>query len=357
MTPLAREIAEIIADEGPIGVDRYMALCLGHPLHGYYATRDPFGAGGDFVTAPEISQMFGELLGLWCAEVWSRMGAPAKIALVELGPGRGTLMADALRAARALPGFRDAIEVTLVETSATLREIQSARLDGAGVPLRWAATVDEALGDAPVIVLANEFFDALPIRQFVATPAGWRERLVGLDGGRLAFGLASGPPRDLSLPGRAPGAVIETCAPGAAIAARIGAHLSVQGGAMLAIDYGEAASAGDTLQAVKAHLFADPLAEPGDADLTAQVDFGALARAGASAGARAAPLVRQAELMERLGLGLRAERLKRSASPEQARAIDAAAARLIDRAPTGMGALFKALALAHPRLALPAFDS
>ncbi|MFD1332370.1 SAM-dependent methyltransferase, partial [Methylopila musalis] len=200
MTPLAREIAEIVAGEGPIGVDRYMALCLGHPVHGYYATRDPFGAQGDFVTAPEISQMFGELLGLWCAEVWARMGRPAQVALVELGPGRGTLMADALRAARALPGFREAMNVTLVETSPTLREIQRARLDGAGVPVRFASAVDEALGGTPAIVLANEFFDALPIRQFVATPGGWRERLVGLDGDRLAFGLAAAAPRDLSLP-------------------------------------------------------------------------------------------------------------------------------------------------------------
>ncbi|MFJ5488468.1 class I SAM-dependent methyltransferase, partial [Hansschlegelia beijingensis] len=191
MTALEREIVELISHEGPITVARYMGLCLGHPAHGYYVTRDPFGPQGDFVTAPEISQMFGELIGLWCAEVWRQMGSPGRVVLVELGPGRGTLMKDLLRAAKAVPGFRAALDVVLVETSPTLRDVQAGTLAETGAAPRWAATVEEALSaPAPAIVVANEFFDALPIRQFVRTEAGWRERLVGLSGDRsLAFGL------------------------------------------------------------------------------------------------------------------------------------------------------------------------
>ncbi|GLK79237.1 class I SAM-dependent methyltransferase [Methylopila turkensis] len=358
MTPLAREIAATIAQDGPITVARYMALCLGHPVHGYYATRDPFGAGGDFVTAPEVSQMFGELLGLWCAEVWRRMGEPSRVALIELGPGRGTLMADALRAAKVAPGFREAITVALVETSPTLREIQRKTLEPSGAHVRWAATIEEAL-DAPLpaLVLANEFFDALPVRQFVRTEAGWRERLVGLADGALAFGLAAEPPADLPLPERPAGATLELNPEGLAVAARIGAHVAAHGGAALAIDYGEGRSAGDTLQAVRGHRFVDPLGDPGEADLTAQVDFGALGRAARGAGAAVTPLLPQADLLERLGLAARATALKARATPAQAEAIDAAVLRLTDRAPKAMGALFKALAFADPRLGpLPAFD-
>jgi len=410
MTPLGREIAETIAQEGPITVARYMALCLGHPTYGYYATRDPFGAAGDFVTAPEISQMFGELIGLWCAEVWRRMGEPARVQLIELGPGRGTLMADALRAAKAVPGFRDALDVTLVETSPALQDVQKRTLGGAGVPLRWAETVEEALdapppsplrggvgggGGAgssakpgtrsiavspeasssaplptpprkgegsgasplPAIVLANEFFDALPVRQFVRAEAGWRERMVGLVDGALAFGLAVEPPGDLRLPSRPIGFVLELNPEAVAVAARIGAHIAAHGGAALALDYGEAYSAGDTLQAMRRHGFVDPLAEPGEADLTAQVDFGALARAGRAAGARPMALLPQADLLERLGLHARAAQLARNATPAQADAIEAAVRRLTDRSPSGMGALFKALAIGHPALgALPGFE-
>lgn len=357
MTPLGREIAETIAQDGPITVERYMALCLGHPSHGYYATRDPFGASGDFVTAPEITQMFGELIGLWCAEVWRRMGEPARVALIELGPGRGTLMADALRAARAVPGFRDALDVTLVETSPTLRQIQRENLAATGVPLRWALTIEEALGARPILLLANEFFDALPIRQFVRTEAGWRERMVGLVDGALAFGLAAEPPADLRLPSRPIGFVLELNPQGVAIAARIGAHLAAHGGAALALDYGEAYSAGDTLQAMRRHGFVDPLAEPGEADLTAQVDFGALARAGRAAGAASMALLAQADLLERLGLHARAAQLSRTATSSQADAIGGAVRRLTDRSPSGMGALFKALAIGHPALGpLPGFE-
>lgn len=355
MTPLGREIASLIVQEGPIDVARYMALCLSHPTHGYYATRDPFGLAGDFTTAPEISQMFGELLGLWCASVWAQMGQPARFTLVELGPGRGTLMADMLRAGKAAPGFREAADIVLVETSPTLRAVQASALQDAGV--RWASTVDEALLPLPAIVVANEFFDALPIRQFVRTPDGWRERLVGVDAtGALAFGLAGEGPSDVALPERAVGSALEICPEALAIAARIGGHLASHGGAALAIDYGAAHSSGDTLQAMKRHAFADPLGEPGEADLTAHVDFGALSAAARLSGAATMALVSQGELLVRLGLAARAERLSRNASEAQRADIAAAAARLTDPSPTGMGALFKALAFADPRLgALPGF--
>ncbi len=195
-------IAAIIRDEGPIGIDRFMALALGHPQHGYYVTRDPLGVAGDFTTAPEISQMFGELIGLWCAAVHADLGAPEAIALVELGPGRGTLMADMLRAARIVPAFRSAIAVHLVETSPVLRAAQAATLAAAGLEPRWHATLD-TVPEGPMLVVANEFFDALPVRQFMRTPTGWHERLVGLvPAGRLAFGLAPEPEPALAPPRR-----------------------------------------------------------------------------------------------------------------------------------------------------------
>jgi len=358
MTPLGRLIRETIASEGPMRLDRYMAQCLSHPAHGYYATRDPFGARGDFVTAPEISQMFGELIGLWCAEVWRMMGSPPRLALIELGPGRGAMMADMLRATRAAPGFLDALEVTLVETSPTLRAVQKSTLAGAGTEIRWAESVDEACGVLPAMVVANEFFDALPIRQFVRTECGWRERLVGLaPDGVLAFGLAPEAPRDLDLPDAPIGAVREVCAEALDTAARLGAHVAAHGGAVLAIDYGYGSGHGDTFQALAAHGFADPLAHPGEADLTAHVDFSALAAAARAKRAAVMRLTPQTDFLDRLGLSMRAERLSATASPEQRAAIAAAASRLTDKNPRGMGALFKALAFGDLRLgALPGFE-
>jgi SAM-dependent MidA family methyltransferase len=189
VSALKAELIRLIAEEGPLPVSRFMALCLGHPRYGYYMTRDPFGAAGDFTTAPEISQMFGEMIGLWAAHLWQAMGQPSRFALIEIGPGRGTLMADMLRATRILPGFRDAAAVHLVETSPVLREIQAATLAGKAEPV-WHERVETAL-EGPAIIVANELLDALPLDQFVMTEQGWRERLVGLDGeGRMAFGLA-----------------------------------------------------------------------------------------------------------------------------------------------------------------------
>jgi len=358
MTPLGGAIAALIAAEGPMPVSRYVALCLGHPRHGYYMTRDPFGVAGDFVTAPEISQIFGELIGLWAATVWRMMGEPGRFRLVELGPGRGTLMADALRAARIVPGFAAAASVHLVETSPVLRRAQAATLAGQGAEAVWHQGVDDAL-DGPAIVIANEFLDALPLDQFVRRRGGWHERLVGLDAeGALVFGLAPEATVGIDL-AAAEGSVLERPHAAAGVVARVGAHLAAAGGAALFIDYGAVRSGfGDTLQAVRRHGFADPLAEPGEADLTVQVDFAQMAATARAAGAAVHGPVTQAAFLESLGIAARVERLIARATPEQARGVAAGASRLVARGMTAMGELFKVLAVAAPGSAPPpGFDT
>ncbi|MDP4024091.1 SAM-dependent methyltransferase [Methylobacterium sp. NEAU 140] len=352
MTPLGREIAALIRASGPIGVDRYMALCLGHPVHGYYRTRDPLGPRGDFTTAPEISQMFGELLGAWAAYVHRASGTPGPLTLVELGPGRGTLMADALRAlAAAAPGVR--VAVHLVETSPVLRAAQERALAGAGagVGAIWHAGLD-TLPDGPAIVLANEFLDCLPVRQFARTASGWHERVVGLgpDGEALAFGLSPDPVPGLGA--TAPeGAVMSVPGPALDLVRGLARRFHEQGGALLAIDYGHVRPGfGDTLQALAGHRFADPLAAPGAADLTAHVDFAALAGAARAEGAAVHGPVAQGDFLLALGLAERAARLRARADAAQAAAIDAAVARLTDPGERGMGRLFKVMAVAAPGL-------
>jgi NADH dehydrogenase [ubiquinone] 1 alpha subcomplex assembly factor 7 len=355
MTPLEREIRAIIETEGPMAVSDYMRLCLTHPRYGYYVTRDPFGRGGDFVTAPDVSQMFGELIGAWAAAVWQQMGSPATIHLVELGPGRGTLMADALRAVRALPQFRAALAVHLVEISPALRARQEQTL--AGIGAHWHGSI-ESIPDGPVIVIANEFVDALPVHQFVKGSDGWHLRVVGILDGKLGFRVAP-----VSMPTAfndenpdAPkGSILELRdeVPIELVAQRV----VRQGGAALVIDYGHTRPGfGDTLQAVRDHEYADPLADPGEADLTTQVNFGALvARARRNGAATHGPLG-QGEFLRRIGIVERATRLKAGATPAQAADIDSALARLT--APDQMGELFKVLAIADPRRgALPGFDS
>lgn len=357
MTRLTQELMELIRQEGPISISRYMALCLGHPSHGYYMKQDPFGAEGDFTTSPEISQIFGELVGLWAATVWQAMGAPASIRLIEFGPGRGTLMQDVLRAARALPGFRDALSVHLVETSPVLRERQRQTLASSGTAPQWHDRIEQAL-DGPAIVVANEFLDALPLDQFVRTPEGWRERLVGLDDeGRLAFGLAAEPDNSLSITTPAD-SVLEQPAAALEAVTTVARHVAAEGGAGLFIDYGSTRSGfGDTLQALKRHAFVDALAEPGDADLTVHVDFARMAQAGLAAGAAAHGPVTQREFLLALGLQQRFEALLRRAAPTQAETLAAGVERLIEPGSTAMGELFKVLAVADPKLPLlPGFD-
>jgi SAM-dependent MidA family methyltransferase len=350
---IAAEIKARIEAHGPIPLADYMALCAAH----YYATRDPLGRGGDFITAPEVSQMFGELIGAWMATVWQQMGGPKPVRIVELGPGRGTLMADALRAAKVLPAFRDSIALHLVEISPVLRSKQQETLRNAGVPVAWHAALDE-VPDGPAIVIANEFFDALPVNQAMKFAEGWHERRVGLDAdGRFVFAEADVPLAQFAdrlpfaIANSSPGAVFEWRDPASARA--LGARVA-RGGAALVIDYGHArCAAGETLQAVGAHAFADPLARPGDVDLTAHVDFEALMNDAAAGGAKAFGPVEQGEFLRRLGIEARAATLKAKATPEQAAAVDAALSRLTGSSQGDMGRLFKVVALVQPPIGVP----
>jgi len=350
MNALKQEIAAMIAQEGPISLERYMALCLGHPRYGYYMTRDPFGAAGDFVTAPEVSQMFGELVGVWLSEAWRVSGAPRPARLIELGPGRGTLMSDMLRVARIAPDFLSALSVHLVETSPLLREVQRRTLAGASRVPDWAESF-AGTPAGPAFIVANELFDALPVRHYVKTIGGWRERLVGLDStGALAFGLSEQVEPSLAAPARE-GSIIEVCPEGQRLMGEIAARLVATGGVCLIIDYGYTqTSLGDSLQAVANHAYVDPLDAPGEADLTTHVDFAALARAARAQGAKIMGPVTQAQFLLQLGIDRRAETLARTATREQVAEIAAALDRLTgteDRRHQ-MGALFKVMAVADP---------
>ena len=344
MNDLERELRAMIADEGPLSVERYMQLCLQHPEHGYYTTREAIGRAGDFITAPEVDQMFGELLGLWAAQVWLDAGAPSPVRLVELGPGRGTLMADALRATRMVHGFHDALTVDMVETSPRLEATQRAALTGVTPPVVWHRTIDEVPA-GPALILANEFFDALPVRHYMRGTQGWHERVVGIgEDGRLAFG-ATGEPVDLDGAAGQPGQVLEVGHAGLRAMEALASRIAAQGGALLVCDYGHAASGlGETLQAVRGHAYADPLADLGEADLTAHVDFAALARTAAAAGASAHGPVEQGVFLQRLGIGARAESLRRRADARQSEAIDTALHRLASPE-SSMATIFKVLAV------------
>ncbi len=337
MTPLADLLIRRVQATGPITLADYMAECLLHPQHGYYATRDPFGAGGDFTTAPEISQMFGELLGLCLAQTWLDQGAPARFTLAELGPGRGTLMADVLRATKAVPGFHAAAEVLLIEASATLRARQ--RITLGDHPVQWADQL--TLGEIPLYLLANEFFDALPIRQFTRHSQGWEETLIGVTNDRLSFGKS--PPTQISplnhrLADTKPGDIVEICTAAAPIMQIIAAQIETHGGAALILDYGDWTSRGDTFQALRAHRFTDPLAAPGEADLTAHVDFAAL-----TAACKTHAYTSQGQLLIALGIHHRAAQLAEKLTGDAVTQHNAATHRLT--APEEMGRLFKALAV------------
>jgi NADH dehydrogenase [ubiquinone] 1 alpha subcomplex assembly factor 7 len=353
-SPLQADIKKLIKTSGPMPVWRYMQLCLTHPEHGYYVSRDPLGREGDFITSPEVSQMFGELLGLWAASVWRAMGSPALLRLIELGPGRGTMMADALRALRVIPPMYQALSVHLVEINPVLHEKQKATLSGIK-NIQWHANLDE-VPPGPSIIFANEYFDVLPIHQMVKRGDGWHERVVELDSnGQLAFGTATQPvPRfDALLPPlvrAAPAGAIFEWRPDAEmmnIATRIRDH----GGAALVIDYGHIRSdAGDTFQAIARHSFADPLKFPGQADVTAHVDFQALARAAEDVGARVHGPVTQGEFLQRLGIEARAVSLMAKATPEASESISAALKRLTEGGRGGMGSMFKVIGVSDPRL-------
>jgi len=347
---LRDRLAAQIAAAGPLSVAQYMAACLHDPDFGYYATRPALGEDGDFITAPLVSQMFGELIGVWAASGWELMGRPDVVRLVEMGPGDGTLMSDILRTLRHAPGFLEAADVWLVETSAPLRELQAERLPQ---DVQWASSLADVPARAPILLVANELLDCLPARQFVRTAIGWAEQVVGLDdAGELAFGLSPTPAAAL-LPDAAPGQVYEQSAAQAALGGELGARVSADGGAALLIDYGRAAPGfGDTLQALRRHQKVDPLADPGAADLTVHADFPAVAAAAQAEGARAAILT-QAAFLARMGIGERAEALVRAA-PARSGVIGRQLNRLVGA--DEMGELFKVCAIHSPDWTPPAFE-
>jgi NADH dehydrogenase [ubiquinone] 1 alpha subcomplex assembly factor 7 len=361
-SPLEREIRRLIGAAGPMPVADYMRLCLTHPEHGYYINRDPLGAGGDFITAPEISQMFGELIGLWMATVWQQMGAPENVRVIELGPGRGTLMLDALRAVKVVAGFRAAIVLHLVEISPALQQLQQRQLAGLDVPIQWHTTLEEVPG-GPGIIVANEFIDALPVHQAIKQSDGWHERVIEIGSdGHLRFGLARDTLAhfDAALPRalrQSPaGSIFEWRSD--SVALEIGRRVRTDGAALI-LDYGHAQyGMGDTLQAVAGHAFADPLRAPGEADLTAHVDFEAIAQSAESIGGRIHGPILQRDLLLRLGIEKRAAALKASAPRDKAIEIDLALSRLTASGALGMGELFKALAITDPRLgSIPGFET
>ncbi len=363
-TPLAAILAARIRDTGPMTVAAYMGECLLHPRYGYYTNRTVFGAGGDFTTAPEISQMFGEIIGAFLVEAWRHAGRPAPFVLAEAGPGRGTLMADVLRVAKLDRDFLTAAEIILVEASPHLAAVQRQTLGEAADRVRWVGRIEE-IPALPLILVANEFLDALPVRQFVLHAGKWVERVVGLSSdGALVFGLGALHLDKGAVPERITrdakdGTIIEIAPAREAVAATIADHVESHGGLALLIDYGHTmTSAGDTLQAVRGHAFADVLAEPGLADITSHVDFEAVSRAAHRAGAVILPPMTQAEFLLENGILDRAGRLGHGRSPAEQDAIRAAVARLCGDGANEMGDLFKVLAIAgsHLRRPLSPFD-
>jgi SAM-dependent MidA family methyltransferase len=334
---LKEKLVAQIRAAGPIGVDAYMNACLHDPEFGYYATRPRLGAEGDFITAPLVSQMFGELIGLWAVETWVQIGRPSAVRLIEVGPGDGTLMVDALRAAKVAPEFLTAADLWLVEKSRPLAALQQAALSHR--PANWVASLDEVPAGAPIILIANEVLDCLPVTQFVRRKEGWAERLVGLDeNGALAFGL--GPPRPAQ--DMAPeGALIEMSSAQAEFASLVARRVLLDGGAALLIDYGAEQSDGDTLQALRNHRKEDPLANPGEADLTVHADFRAVRMAVKATGAKLGVLP-QSAFLHRLGIDARAQRLA-AADPQKAEIIRRQLDRLVGE--TQMGKLFQVACL------------
>jgi SAM-dependent MidA family methyltransferase len=358
-SPLEIEIRRRISAAGPMPVAEYMALCLFDPEHGYYITRDPFGARGDFITAPEVSQMFGELIGLWMSTVWRQIGAPEDIRLIELGPGRGTLMKDALRAVQIVPEFRAAIVVHLVEISPLLQGQQERTLEDAGVPIFWHAALAE-VPKGPAIIFANEFFDALPVNQAIKTEHGWHERRIQIDSSdHLAFTTSPDPFRFSSRCcrrgcARAPGAIFEWRGDTAAM--EIGRRIADDRGAALRSITATSKAVGETPR--RSASTPCDLHQPGGLDLTAHVDFQALARAVEAMGVTGFGPIEQSQFLRCLGIEKRAASLKANATRNTAAQIDQALARLIGHDRTAMGELFKVIAFAHPSVGvLPGFET
>ncbi|TPW30393.1 class I SAM-dependent methyltransferase [Pararhizobium mangrovi] len=360
-TPLLDRIKAQISASGPIGVADYFAMCLSDPQAGYYTTREPFGRDGDFVTAPEVSQLFGEIVGIFLVGAWQAAGEPSPVRLVELGPGRGTMTADILRVVEKLaPALATCLEVHLVETSSRLARQQRNTLAGRHERVSWHTRIDQVPAGFMLLV-ANEFFDAIPIRQFVRTESGYRERCVGVDAeGNLVFAAGAARLPDTELPASAtslpPGTVVETSPARAAIMEEIAARLASDGGVALAIDYGHLSpKAGDTLQALRAQRPDPPLAHPGEADLTSHVDFDALARTASAARAHVLGTATQGDFLVRLGLLERAGSLGHGKDDATQEAIRTAVERLAAPGEGNMGELFKVLAIGGTPLQLAPF--
>ena len=360
-TPLADKIKNLIRTNGPISVTDYFALCLADPDYGYYRTREPFGRHGDFITAPEISQLFGEMIGIFMVHAWQRHGTPGAVQLVEIGPGRGTMMTDMLRVIKRIaPPLFEGLHVHLVETSERLRGVQRVTLEAYSTKISWHDAFEE-VPEGFTLIAANELFDAIPIRQFVKTPTGFRERLVGLgvnDELTFAAGVATLDPSLLpSPPGSIPdGTVFEVAPARQAVMQTLCDRLKTFGGTALVIDYGHTVTGfGDTLQAVRNHDFDPPLAHPGEADLTSHVDFEDLAKVAVSMGVHLNGGLRQGDFLFGLGLAERAAALAKDKEPPEQRLIAAAVDRLAGEGAGKMGELFKVIAVSSPALNLMPF--
>ena len=355
-TPLENIIREIIATEGPIPIDEYFGLVLGHPQHGYYMSQQPFGLDGDFITAPEASQMFGELIGVWFASIYQSIGSPKQINLVEVGPGQGVLMADMLRAAKVMPGFRGAVQVHFVETSRRLREIQKAAVAKEGFSASWHDHFQD-VPEGPMLLAGNEFFDAIPIKQFEKRGGKWHERFVGVNGdNKLGFVLSPDQVSPLLIPTWAhdsdEDSIAEVAPVRSAIAEEMARRLKRSPGAAIFIDYGHAESGVvDTLQAMRAHKFADVFEDIGYCDLTSHVDFGELGRAMEQGGAKVLPAMTQGAFLRAMGIDARAQQLLRKSTDEQRDAITFNLNRLV--ADDQMGTLFKVMAAVSPGMPAP----
>ena len=362
-TNLSKILHGQIQQVGSISVAEFMSTALSHPEHGYYNTRDPFGRSGDFITAPEVSQMFGELIGLWAAAVWRLMGGPQNIRLIELGPGRGTLMADALRAIKqSIPEFCDKLCVDLVDISPVLKQCQSETLQ------QWKEAIDicwhddlAAIPDGPSIIIANEFFDALPVHQYENTQEGWCERFVGLNENEdFCFTLGEELKNNSIIPenlrSASIGQIFESNLESVHVVERLCDRLKFQNGACLVVDYGHVKQGlGDTVQAVKNQKYHNLFQQIGEADLTAHVDFEAMSMTAADHGCQIFGPITQKTLLERLGIVVRAEQLKGTSESHQAVAVQQAYDRLIGE--DEMGVLFKAMAFTNSSMmSIPGFE-
>ena len=341
MTPLKKIIDEIIAAEGPMSLSHYMALCLGHPTHGYYMKKDPFGAQGDFITAPETSQMFGELIGVWLTTVWDSMGKPSKFNLIELGPGRGTLMADILRASKVMPGFREAAQIHLVEMSDVLSKLQ---IDSLGNGPHWHEALD-TIPEGPMLLIANEFFDAIPVVQLEKRDGKWWERCVGLDGLCLV-------PIEFDPTLGQDGNIIEFSVQRQEIGVGIGRRVKQYSGAAIVIDYGHLQQrSGDTFQAMRNHKYVPITDMPGESDITSHVNFERMAYALGLCGAKVLPALTQREFLLAMGIEQRAAILSAKADSKTQAILARTVARLTGE--TEMGNLFKVMVATSPDLATP----